>query len=601
MPAAVAHRPTRPRSPRARRAALALATVLALGSAGPVGAADVEWLFRGSGFWDDGANWLEGTPPGLQDDVRIDLGSGNLPAVIRQRPGEAAISIYRVRSLAAAWPVQLLGGVITASGDMSFAAGLDWRGGAIGLSPLETTGTARFAQGFQITAARVLGLNVSRAELTGASLIDTRGAAPGADAGLVVNVANGFELAEGASLTLMGDTPRLMVAGRIDLRGTLTRTDGSGAAELWFRDGSAIAGAVRVNTGTLSLLYGGSNGEATHSGRFSVDAGSTLRISPGQVFTGRLEGAGTVQLALVGNTQVRSDSLRLSGTLALDPGAQLNLTGPGEAMVATLRTSGGTLRPDDRLTVQQHVQSSSLLVIQGAADSVTTFAQGTDVAVGLSVFSGHLVLGGGTTLFSGGQFLGLVEGSTLRVAPGAVLQLDAGHFEGSPQGPVVGGGLLQVQGTLARSAAATGPGLVGAQIVNSGLIDLAGGQLTLQSAFTQTGDGTLRLRLTGDDDPRLVLQGAASFAGGLQLDLAEGFQLQAGQRVALLRWTGHSGLPSLDAGSAALAPGLRLALQADDQALWLQVASAPVPEPAAWALWLGGLAALGWRGARRRG
>lgn len=593
-----ARRHRAPRPPRRALCALAAALITAWGAATPATghAAEVEWLFRGSGFWDDGANWLDGAPPGPLDDVRIDFGSGSLPAVIRQRPGDASPSRYRVRSLVATWPVQLLGGVIAASGDIRFAAGLDWRGGAIGLAPIEAAGHASFAQGFQASTGQLLGLNVGLAELFGSSVIDTRGAAAGANAGLLASSATRMLLHEGATLTLLGDTPRLMLQHQLDLRGQLARAGGAGLAELWFNEGSSLGGRVAVDTGALSLVYLGRAGGATHGGQFSVAAGSTLRITPGQGFTGSIAGAGMVQLALAGVTQVRSTGWQLQGLLAMDAGAQLAFTGAGEAVVATLRHAGATLRPDDRLTVQQRVQSTALLVLEGAPDSVTTFAQGAEVVTGLSVFSGHLVLGGGTTTFAGSQFLGLVGGSTLRVAPGAVLQLDAGHLAGSPQGPVLGGGLLHVQGTLARSATATGPGLVGAQLLNSGLVDLAGGQLTLQLPYTQTASGTLRLRLTGDDDPRLVLQGSASLAGTLALDLADGFTLQAGQRVALLHWGAHSGTLTLDAASAALAPGLALALQGDDQALWLRVSA--VPEPGTLALWLAGLGLLGGRGAR---
>lgn len=593
MPA-VDHR--RPRV-RDRRAALALAAVLA--AASPARAAEVEWLFRGSGFWDDAANWLEGAPPGPQDDVLVSFGSGNQPAVVRQRPGEAATSVYRVRSLAALWPVQLQGGILTASGAMSFGAGLDWRGGSLGLGDAATT--ASFQQGFTLTTSQLVGLNVVHASLSGASVIDTRGAAAGTGAGLIHSGGGSVVLESGASLDLLGEAPRLVVQGALDLRGSLSRSSGSGTAELWFSSGGGISGQVQVDSGTLALIHTGGAGGITHSGRLRIGAGSTLRVTPGQTFNGSLDGAGTLKLALAGLTQIRTAGWQLQGTLDMDPGAQLAFTGPGEAVVSTLRQGGATLRPQDRLTVQQRVQSSALLVLDGAASSTTTFAQGAEVAVGLSVFNGHLVLGGGTTTIAAGQFLGLGAGSTLRVAPEALLQLDGGHLQGSPQGPVLGGGLLQVQGRLARSAQASGPGLVGAVIVNEGLIDLAGGQLTLQSAFTQTATGTLRLRLTGDDDPRLVLQGEASFAGSLQLELADGFTLQPGQRVALLRWGAHHGTLALDAASAALAPGLPLALQADDQALWLSVANAPVPEPQTWALWLAGLGLGITRLCRRRG
>lgn len=602
--------PRRRRPPRHTALALALG-LLAATAAPATHAADVEWLFRGSGFWDDAANWLEGAPPGPQDDVLVNFGSGNLPAIIRQRPGDAATSVYSVRSLTTEWPVQLLGGVISASGDLNFGLGLDWRGGIIGNPLLEPTGSARFGQGFQLSTDRLLGLNVRQADLFGASVIDTRSASAGASAGLLGSRSIRMVVHDSASLSLLGETPRLVLQGALDLRGQLTRAGGGGVAELWFADGSAISGQVRVNTGTLSLLYVGTDGPATHSGSFSAAAGTMLRITPGQVFTGSLAGAGTLHLSLLGNTTVRSAGLQWTGTLLMDPGAQLNLSGPGEAVVARLQTRGATLRPDDRLTVQQKVQADSLLVIQGAADSITTFAQGVQVATGLSVFSGNVVLGGGTTAFTGQQFLALPLGSWLRVAPGAVLQLDAGHQPDGTYGPAILGGLLQVQGTLARSAAASGPGLVQTQVLNSGLVDLAGGQLTLESTYTQTDTGTLRLRLTGDDDPRLVLQGAASFAGTLALDLADGFSLHAGQRVALLHWGAHSGSLTLDADSAALAPGLHLALEADAQALWLTASavtgggsggiSAPpaVPEPGTVALWLAGLAALGWRGVRR--
>lgn len=321
--------------------------------------------------------------------------------------------------------------------------------------------------------------------------------------------------------------------------------------------------ASRDGTATLDLRSSG--GLEPHRVRLQALNGITVRDG------GRITGSGT----LVG-------AVTVFGAAGGTPG--------GSILVDDLDVLGGAL-VNRGLVVAAQAQSRLAASLHNEAGGQLSARPGAHL-----LLEGHLQRNAGLVDVSGSVLQ--VQGSFVNEAGGQVNVTDGGLavFEGAVRND--GGFFVDGNSTLQFNARVEGSGSI-VQGSRPGLVLFGNGfglgeqvvHTRLANASFTGGELTLKLGTQGHD--QLSFDGDVQFSGGtrLVLAMAEGLQVQAGDRFDLFDW-GGAVQGSLDLNHLpVLAQGLRW----DRSEVLSQgvLSVSAVPEPAHWLLMSGGLGLLG--------
>jgi hypothetical protein len=319
------------------------------------------------------------------------------------------------------------------------------------------------------------------------------------------------------------------------------------------------AGTVRGATGIGSRLE--TNLNNTSAGRVRVGSGETLQllgknhqnVGVVEVNGGRLEISGSFVNAKAGTVDLKNASVVADGAWRNDTGGRVLM---GEARLST--SAGFSNAGQVQITSGSseffgavHNEKGGQIIVSG--QGTTTFYDAVEVQSGAEL----RVSGGATAVFFG-----------------AVQQRSGAVFSGSGQKYYEGG--FSVGNS---PGAASDAGDVAFGLGNLYLAELGG-----------TAPGT------GHDFYDVA--GTLTLGGTLQIVSWDGFTGQAGQSFDLFDWGQLQGaFGAIDSSGLLLTEGTRL----DLSRLYLDgtVSVTAVPEPGTWALWLGGLLALGRRVQRR--
>lgn len=402
----------------------------------------------------------------------------------------------------------------------------------------------------------------------------------------------------GSEVALTGVADRyIIVAAGEGATGTLTITQGGVARAL-----AMLVGNTAGGTGTLNV----------DGGRIELEGNATAGPAAGQgggLVVGRNGGTATANFSNGAVLQVSSTAERPgvnlggsvsglggTGTINVLSGSQINVTGPGAVLrvgtnSSTTAAGIGTLNLADA--------GSSVQLVGNGARALIGAAAGTEGTVNVGV---------GTTL-SAGSLLGIAHDGTSDTG-GAGLLVVNGTASATT---IVNGvfGKIQGSGTLVGDVINHGkisPGnSPGTLVIDGSFINAAGGQLVLEVASDgQGGFVTDHLVFTSASTVNLAgLQVEFQFLGSADpsafqasgaFDTTTFFAQQdaQGQPTALgdaafggVQFSATSQAYTIDNFSFSAATGA-------------QFTAAPVPEPATWALWLAGAAALGGLARRRR-
>lgn len=331
-----------------------------------------------------------------------------------------------------------------------------------------------------------------------------------------------------------------------------------------------------------SLRVGLFANTASREGAATLDLRSSGGLEPHRVRLQALDGISVRDGGRIAGTGTLVGAVSVFGAAGSAPG--------GSILVNDLEVQGGPL-VNHGLVVAVQPQSRLAAELHNAAGGQLSARPGAHL-----LLEGHLQRNAGQVDVSASVLQ--VQGSFINEAGGQVNVTDGGLavFEGPVHND--GGFFVDGSSTLQFNARVEGSGSIvqgsrpgrllfgngfglGQQIVHARLAN---------ASFTG-GELTLKLGAQGHD--QLAFDGDVRFAGGtrLVLAMAEGLQLQAGDRFDLFDWGGAvQGALDLD-HLPVLAQGLRWDRSEVLSQGLLSVSA--VPEPAHWLLMSGGLALLG--------
>ena len=361
---------------------------------------------------------------------------------------------------------------------------------------LTVRGTTSFNAGLTNAAAATLRLlgdgTYSTSNVTVATGFTNNGAIILTDTtssyGAILNVTTGtLTNAASGTITAAAGTggPRTLNA-LLDNQGTVTLNRG-----LTLIKASAAhtnSGTIDVVTGTLTLSQSGVSPSFTNTGTINIGAGGTVAVTSGAFAyaAGTIAGPGAITFA----------SVNLTLTQSLSTGAlPFSITSSTVGGTGTLTVAPSTVLQIKASTINARLLNQGQLDLHGSTainDSLTNASGATLRLQGDGTYStanvtvansftnnGAIVLTDTTSSY--GAILNMPAGQHLTNAPGATITAAVGTA-----GPRTLAAELDNQGTLTLNRPLTIT-RAGAQHVNSGTIDISGGDLTLsQSGTTPT-------------------------------------------------------------------------------------------------------------------
>lgn len=474
--------------------------------------------------------------------------------------GDGVLTVSGSVLLSGSGALRSAGGVIEGGGTLSVAQDQTVSGAALRIqSALSNAGTI-IADAGTVTLSHAPKTNMSIMKTALGGILDLSTG--------VVQTATGEIRADGGTVRLLGGAAiqggslHTESGGAVIVDNTsATLTDVANHGVLKVGNGAVLhIWDALTNEGELHVHYGGSSGDGQlqFANNLTVGGSGHVRLSGGRLdsATGALVTIGPDQLVhgSLGYIDVAIDNL---GRIAADvPGGSLALRAAPKTNRNRIEAGPGT-----------YLDISTL---------VTQFDDGRILADGGTVrFFGGSIVGGALDTQSGGQMVAdyysvsiqdLTNRGTLRVGNGAhatmrgalandgVITLFYGGLAGNGHarldGDVVlsGSGALNLEagdvtslngGTLTNAGAhtITGTGPVHVALTSAGVVAPGSGvgTLTCTGSYTQTPSGTLSIELLGTSQyDRLVVSGAASLRGTVDLVAGGGFTPQPGHQFVVL-------------------------------------------------------------------
>ncbi len=372
-------------------------------------------------------------------------------------------------------------------------------------------------------------------------------------------LSTGLALNGPASIVVASGSGGLVINGAITGTGPLTTQNLAGAGKLVFLGSSTYSGGTTVNTGTLQLGNGTTNG--TVQGNIAVDSGATIVFdenAASTTFPGVISGQGGLEL--VQSNLVLTATNTYTGGTTIDSGAILTIGNNTTAGAITGNVvnnggaAGGIIFQNTGPTpfvFSGNISGNGVIEVLNDAGGVVLTGANTSTG-GLSILNSTVQIGNAGQAGSISSVGGIVDDGALifnnltngfQVISGNVtgngsLEVDAGT---SPQGNLViltgaanswtGGTVINAGGTLQIGTVATGSTISGtSNITDNGTLSLAnltGGTLTISGLIS--GSGKLMVGTPGAPATTVVLTNSDTYSGGTTI--FAGSTLQVGSNA----------------------------------------------------------------------
>jgi hypothetical protein len=302
---------------------------------------------------------------------------------------------------------------------------------------------------------------------------------------------------------------------------------------------NASGGVIQVNPGTGGSRSFTGSGTLDNQGQINVAGNASLAFTNGtyQADGGTIGGIGN---AVISGSKVRVSvmpaggmTLTLLGTCTLlgdnPAGSTLLVQGPVPLSPAVLNVAAGAANltldgPGAQVINTSNLTANPFANFATNTDSLT-LRNGRNLGVGAFTNSGTLTVGAGSTFTA------------------------SGYTQTGGNTNLIGGTLAATSVTIGAGSSLAGPGAITGNVTNSGQINpggtgTGGGTLSITGNFTQTGTGSLNLRIGGtapSQVDKLAISGAATLAGTLNVAIVNGYVPQAGDAIQILTFASVTG------------------------------------------------------------
>lgn len=492
---------------------------------------DITWTNNASGDWNDASNWSPNLVPGTNDTVFINktvtvtlntpvncynltLGTSGSPTLT----GTGDLTLFVLNFNA---------GTLTGSQAVTVLHQMDWTGGT-----MSGNGRTIIEPGATLNVPNFVSLITRTLENGGTAL--WTGGNFGMNGAVITNRAGAVFESQTATGLNYASSP----SSRIDNAGTFRKSVNPGTLTVFPGMAFNNSGAVEIQTGTLALFGGG-----THTGTFSVPAGTTLNLAGGAHTTSvgsAIAGAGNLTVSS-GATPTLTGLVNVTGTNTFTSSSTANLTGNYICTNNTLVVSGGTVNFNGTGMVTPAVVNLSSGNLSGSQDvtvgSAMNWSGGTMSGSGRTIIPAGVTLNipgtptlntrtldnAGTILWTGGNFA--VSGAVITNRAGALFEARNAvglNYLASP------GSRFDNAGTF-RKSISTGTTTVfaGMAFNNYNTVDIHAGILAVNGGYASTASSLLNCALGGTTPGtgygRLQVLGTMTLNGALGVSLANGF------------------------------------------------------------------------------
>jgi autotransporter-associated beta strand protein len=364
--------------------------------------------------------------------------------------------------------------------------------------------------------------------------------------------------------TISAGTLQMLPGGRLALGNVTIGPQGT----LRFSGGFVAAANFRNNG---IMLFDGPldhfvNVPVVGTGKLTMAGTGTLNLSSNNTYTG----ATTVSAGIL----QAGSATALSTNSAFTVNSQLDLNGFSNT-IGSLGGNGIVTNNGNRLAILTIGTDNTNTTFSGTLEDsnsrlgVTKVGAGTLTLTGTNTYTGGTMVSAGTLQLGNGGMTGSIAGDVVDNGTLAFNRSDSVTFNGVISGAgnviklstgtltlpgtntytgttTVNSGSLIVDGSIASGQTVVnsgaflgGHGIIGGNLVNSGVVSQINspGTLTVGGNYTQNAGGTLRIGVAGVAPAQhdlLAVNGHATLGGTLQLISLGGFNFQPGEQITLL-------------------------------------------------------------------
>jgi hypothetical protein len=501
----------------------------------------ITWGNAAGGDWNTAANWQGGVVPGINDDAVIpdfpgsitithSSGTSEIHSLTDSETLQISGGSFQIDSASTANTIAQSGGTLTGAGNLTVSGSYTWTGGA-----QSGAGETILGSGAVMT-------------ITGGNIVVTAGRTIDDTAtGAAINWTSGeiFGTLNNPGQLTLNNPGNIFLGGTLNNSGTITWT---GGGAFWFDGGTLnnqAGGTADVQGSSAIDLYSGTP-QITNAGTFEKTAGT---------------GSTTVGVAFTDSGTVAAKSGTLNLGSSFSNFSASTLTGGTYLVTATLSFAGANIQTN-AATIVLDGSSSQILNSSSSVDALANFA--TNSA------TGSFTIQNGRNLTTAASF---TNAGTLTVEASSNFKATGNYSQTSGDTDLQGGtltatGLADLQGGLL-----SGSGAVSANVNNAAQVGPGDspGTISINGNYTQTSSGALNLELGGTSSgqfDRLVVSGAATLGGTLNVSLINGFLPAPPQSFHVLTFASRSGDFATETGLA-LGGGLKLSPSYDATSLTL--------------------------------